>query len=118
MQRRRAVVAFAYAGEFDQRVHAGLAARDEMEDGEVALRVRPKARHPETGALRQPNESFRTVLIGELGDDVVAVAKDKRLLAEMNVLLAARDQMHLDPAHFLVVNRAVRPRGEIEVGAQ
>src|SRR6266404_4308651 len=91
----------------------------EMEDGEQALRVGPDAGgFAETGGSGEVRETFQGVLVGKLGDDLLAVGEDKLPAADVDRLLTLADEMHLDPTFLFVVNGAVFPTRQIEVRAQ
>ena len=70
------------------------------------------------GRNGEAGESFLCVFIGKLRDDSFAARKMKFLAADMNCLFRFADQMHLNAAMALVVNRQMSPEREIEVRAE
>src|SRR4051812_22388703 len=90
-----------------------------MEDRESLLGIRPDARcFAETGGGSNSSKAIKSMFVGELGDDLFTVAEPEFAPAHLHGLLAVTQQMHFDAPFVFVVNRAMFPARQIEIGSK
>src|SRR5436190_9576918 len=89
-----------------------------MENGKQLLRIGPDSSETEAGSNSEPGETFLGVLVGKLRHDFLAARKMEILAADMYRLSYVTDEVHLDAAVAIVVDRHMAPEREIEIRAQ
>ena len=90
-----------------------------MEDGKPPLRIGPDAGElPKASGRSQPRETFHGVFIGIFRGDLFAVGETEFPATDMHRLFRFANEVHLDAALPLVVNRLVPPKWKIEIRAQ
>src|SRR5882672_12483576 len=102
----------------NHRPSRGSALNFQVMDGKQALGVRPPFDRIKAGAAGQRLEAGHRILVGIFGVDGLAGAEADGATADPHPLPPETQQVHLDAAGRLVVERLVAERGEIEIGTE
>src|ERR1041385_7041318 len=92
--------------------------RCEMENCEKFFGISPNTGELESSQSGEGAEAFDGVFVGKFCNDFLAGDEMEFAFTKMEGLRTRADQMHLDAVRLLVVDGAMPPLHEIEIGAQ